>query len=176
MPLRYGNAGMCGSIPRSSASGCRAPSDSRTSFTRCCGTSAITRIFPSAIALSNCLSREFGTALPTMLARNYSTELSVGTIASAGTLGILIPPSIMLVIMGDLMTVSVGTLFTAAILPGLALSVIYLAYIGTIAFVNPRVAPPLAEESGPQSAAEFWRMIFRSFLPPSPPATSRRRR
>jgi tripartite ATP-independent transporter DctM subunit len=73
----------------------------------------------------------------------------------------------MLVIMGDLMTVSVGTLFTAAILPGLTLSTIYLAYIGTVAFVNPRVAPPLAEDSGPQSRAEFWRMILRSFLPPS---------
>ena len=61
-------------------------------------------------------------ALPTMLAAGYSKELSVGTIASAGTLGILIPPSIMLVIMGDLLTISVGTLFTAAIIPGLALS------------------------------------------------------
>src|SRR5918995_1829299 len=68
-------------------------------------------------------------ALPTMLARGYSKELSVGTIASAGTLGILIPPSIMLVIMGDLMTISVGTLFTAAIIPGLIMSGGYLVYI-----------------------------------------------
>ena len=56
------------SMPRSSASGCRSCSASRTSFTRCCGTSAITRILPSSIAASNCFSREFGTALPTMLA------------------------------------------------------------------------------------------------------------
>lgn len=61
-------------------------------------------------------------ALPTMLQAGYSKELSVGTIASAGTLGILIPPSIMLVIMGDLMSISVGTLFTSAIVPGLILS------------------------------------------------------
>lgn len=61
-------------------------------------------------------------ALPIMLERGYSKELSVGTIAASGTLGILIPPSIMLVIVGDLMQISVGLLFAAAILPGLMLS------------------------------------------------------
>ena len=69
-------------------------------------------------------------ALPPMMQRGYQKELAVGTIASAGTLGILIPPSIMLVIMGDLMQVSVGTLFAAAVFPGLLLSFLYLAYIG----------------------------------------------
>jgi len=106
-------------------------------------------------------------ALPTMLARGYSKELSVGTIASAGTLGILIPPSIMLVIMGDLLTISVGTLFTAAILPGILLSVLYLIYQGVIAAVKPELAPPLSDAAAPASRAEFWRMILRSFLPPS---------
>ncbi len=61
-------------------------------------------------------------ALPVMMQRGYNKELAVGTIASAGTLGILIPPSIMLVIMGDLMTVPVGTLFAGAIIPGLVMS------------------------------------------------------
>lgn len=106
-------------------------------------------------------------ALPTMLAMGYSKELSVGTIASAGTLGILIPPSIMLVIMGDLMTLSVGTLFTAAIIPGLVLSGIYLVYVGILAAVRPDLAPPLASDVGPQGSAELVRMIFRSFLPPA---------
>ena len=106
-------------------------------------------------------------ALPTMLAAGYSKELSVGTIASAGTLGILIPPSIMLVIMGDLMTLSVGTLFTAAIIPGLVLSGIYLVYIGILAAVRPDLAPPLATDVGPRGSAELMRMIFRSFLPPA---------
>ncbi|MBI3198155.1 MAG: TRAP transporter large permease subunit [Rhodospirillales bacterium] len=106
-------------------------------------------------------------ALPTMLAMGYSKELSVGTIASAGTLGILIPPSIMLVIMGDLMTLSVGTLFTAAIIPGLVLSGIYLVYVGILAAVRPDLAPPLASDVGPQGSAELMRMIFRSFLPPA---------
>jgi tripartite ATP-independent transporter DctM subunit len=106
-------------------------------------------------------------ALPTMLERGYSKELSVGTIASAGTLGILIPPSIMLVIMGDLMTISVGTLFTAAVLPGLIMSAVYVVYIGILAFLRPQMAPPLAADAGPQGSGEFLRMVFRSFLPPS---------
>jgi len=106
-------------------------------------------------------------ALPTMMQAGYSKELSVGTIASAGTLGILIPPSIMLVIMGDLMSISVGTLFTAAIVPGLIMSGIYLLYIGIYAFFKPSAAPPLHEDIGPKTKAEFYRMIFKSFLPPS---------
>jgi tripartite ATP-independent transporter DctM subunit len=106
-------------------------------------------------------------ALPTMLAMGYSKELSVGTIASAGTLGILIPASIMLVIMGDLMTLSVGTLFTAAILPGLVLSAIYLVYVGILAAVRPDLAPPLASDVGPQDSAELMRLMLRSFLPPA---------
>ena len=106
-------------------------------------------------------------ALPTMLAAGYSKELSVGTIASAGTLGILIPPSIMLVIMGDLLTISVGTLFTAAIIPGLALSGLYLVYQGILAFAKPHLAPPLDITIGPKTGGEMWRMVLRSFLPPA---------
>jgi tripartite ATP-independent transporter DctM subunit len=106
-------------------------------------------------------------ALPTMLAAGYSKELSVGTIASAGTLGILIPPSIMLVIMGDLLTISVGTLFTAAIIPGLALSMLYLVYQGILAFAKPHLAPPLHVDIGPKSSGEMLRMVLRSFLPPA---------
>ena len=106
-------------------------------------------------------------ALPTMLASGYSKELSVGTIASAGTLGILIPPSIMLVIMGDLMTISVGTLFTAAIMPGLLMSGVYLIYIGILAALKPSIAPPLAADVGPQGVVELLVMLFRSFLPPA---------
>ena len=106
-------------------------------------------------------------ALPAMMQRGYQKELAVGTIASAGTLGILIPPSIMLVIMGDLMQVSVGTLFAAAVFPGLLLSFLYLAYICAISFLKPQLAPPLPPDVGPKSAAEFWGMIFKSFLPPT---------
>lgn len=106
-------------------------------------------------------------ALPAMLTRGYSKELSVGTIASAGTLGILIPPSIMLVIMGDLLGISVGTLFTAAIVPGLLLSSLYTVYIVGISWVNPKAAPALAADLGPQSGAELLRLVFKSFVPPA---------
>jgi tripartite ATP-independent transporter DctM subunit len=106
-------------------------------------------------------------ALPTMLARGYQKELTVGTIASAGTLGILIPPSIMLVIMGDLLAVSVGTLFAAAVIPGLILSGIYLVYIGVLSFLKPQLAPPLPADVGPKTSAEFWKMIGKSFFPPT---------
>jgi tripartite ATP-independent transporter DctM subunit len=106
-------------------------------------------------------------ALPAMLQRGYQKELTVGTIAAAGTLGILIPPSIMLVIMGDLLTVSVGTLFAAAVFPGLLLSLLYLVYICALSFWKPHLAPPLPDDVGPKGAAEFWKMIFKSFLPPT---------
>ena len=106
-------------------------------------------------------------ALPTMLERGYQKELTVGTIASAGTLGILIPPSIMLVIMGDLLAVSVGTLFAAAVIPGLILSGIYLVYIGVLSFLKPKLAPPLPADVGPKTSAEFWTMIGKSFFPPT---------
>lgn len=106
-------------------------------------------------------------ALPAMLERGYQKELTVGTIASAGTLGILIPPSIMLVIMGDLLAVSVGTLFAAAVIPGLLLSLLYLVYICALSFWKPALAPPLPRDIGPKSGADFVKMIGKSFLPPT---------
>ncbi|MCC0015838.1 MAG: TRAP transporter large permease subunit [Rhodobiaceae bacterium] len=105
-------------------------------------------------------------ALPVMLERNYSLPLATGTIASSGTLGILIPPSIMLVIMSDLMSIPVGTVFIAAIVPGLLLSALYSAYILITCTINPKLAPPLPDDIGPQDRGEFWVMIVRSFVPP----------
>ena len=105
-------------------------------------------------------------ALPSMLERGYRKELAVGTIASAGTLGILIPPSIMLVVMGDLLQVSVGALFAAALAPGLLLSALYLLYIGAISWIRPTLAPPLPHDIGPKSRREFWAMVGKGFLPP----------
>ena len=105
-------------------------------------------------------------ALPAMLERGYSRELSVGTIAASGTLGILIPPSIMLVIMGDLMSVPVGTLFAAALVPGVLLSLTYVVYIGVLCALKPRLAPPLPDDIGPRSAPALVAMVVKSFLPP----------
>jgi tripartite ATP-independent transporter DctM subunit len=105
-------------------------------------------------------------ALPAMIERGYRKELALGTIASAGTLGILIPPSIMLVVMGDLLQVSVGTLFAGALVPGLVLSVLYLAYIGCVSRMRPDFAPALPPDVGPKTQAEFRRMLLCGFAPP----------
>jgi len=79
--------------------------------------------------------------LPIMLRNNYQKELAVGTICSAGTLGILIPPSIMLVIMADRLSTSVGDLFMGAVFPGLLLGVLYIVYILAWSILRPSVAP-----------------------------------
>ena len=105
-------------------------------------------------------------ALPVMLQRGYSHPLATGTICASGTLGILIPPSIMLVIMGDLLAISVGSLFLAAIIPGFMLSAIYLAYIATTSTINPKMAPPMPDEEGPDGTAALLIMVARSFIPP----------
>lgn len=105
-------------------------------------------------------------ALPIMIERNYNHELATGTIAASGTLGILIPPSIMLVIMADLLSRSVGNLFVAAVFPGLILAGLYVAYIVIRCWSNPSLAPPLPGNIGPQNKRDVFVMVIRSFLPP----------
>ncbi len=105
-------------------------------------------------------------ALPVMIHRQYNIPLATGTIAASGTLGILIPPSIMLVIMADLLGRSVGNLFVAAVFPGLLLASIYAIYILTITSIKPSLAPPLPSELGPQNRRDFWVMILRGLIPP----------
>mgnify|MGYP003575081683 CR=1 FL=1 len=104
-------------------------------------------------------------ALPVMLARGYQPELATGTIAASGTLGILIPPSIMLVILADLLAVSVGELFMGALIPGLILSGLYVAFILLICAIKPRLAPPLGDHEGPSSAGALFSLVLRGFLP-----------
>jgi|MDSW01.2.fsa_nt_gb tripartite ATP-independent transporter DctM subunit len=86
-------------------------------------------------------------ALPIMLREKYKPELAVGTIAASGTLGILIPPSIMLVLVGDILQISVGELFLGAIAPGLVLGGLYIAYIMLIAITKPNYAPATTKPS-----------------------------
>jgi len=105
-------------------------------------------------------------ALPVMVNRGYSIPLATGTIAASGTLGILIPPSIMLVLMADLLSVSVGTLFLGAILPGLVLAGFYMIYIVLVSWSKPELAPPLPDDVGPESRGELAALVLRSFLPP----------
>jgi len=106
-------------------------------------------------------------ALPTMLRAGYSKGLATGTIAASATLGILIPPSIMLVIMADLLALSVGNLFLGAIFPGLLLSGLYLVYIGIIANLKPSIAPRVKEDN--TTVADHGsklKMVIKGFVPP----------
>jgi tripartite ATP-independent transporter DctM subunit len=104
-------------------------------------------------------------ALPQMLAAGYNKQLAVGTIASAGTLGILIPPAIMLVVMAEMLNTSAGALFAAATLPGFLLSGLYLVYIIVVVAAKPHWAPKLAADYGPQTRADFWRTMWKGLFP-----------
>lgn len=84
-------------------------------------------------------------ALPLMLKAGYDKGLASGTIASSGTLGQIIPPSVILIILGDVMSVSVGELFMAAVLPGLLLVGLYIVYILIYSYYKPSVAPLLED-------------------------------
>lgn len=104
--------------------------------------------------------------LPEMVRRGYSKSLAAGSVCAGGTLGILIPPSIMLVVYGPTSGISVGRLFMAAFLPGLLLSGLYCAYIVVRSFLQSNVAPAIAPE---YRRAPFWyktRLLLTSLIPP----------
>ncbi|MCH9045800.1 MAG: TRAP transporter large permease subunit [SAR324 cluster bacterium] len=106
-------------------------------------------------------------ALPTMLRRNYSPELATGTIAASGTLGQIIPPSIVLVILADIMNISVGDLFMGAVFPGMVLVGLYLIYILLVGFFFPSQAPAIPkEELAAISPAQLFVRVMRSLVPP----------
>ena len=119
-------------------------------------------------------------SLPTMLKRGYSPEIAAGTICASGTLGQIIPPSIILVMLGDVMTtayqqaqldmgifspktVSVGDLFAGALIPGLLLVLLYVLYILGVAFFKPEIMP--AHERDPDEVVSLGR-VLRALLPP----------
>ncbi len=85
-------------------------------------------------------------ALPLMLGAGYNKGLASGTIAASGTLGQIIPPSIILIVLGDVMSVSVGDLFMGAVLPGLTLVSLYITYILIRAYIKKEDAPALVSE------------------------------
>jgi tripartite ATP-independent transporter DctM subunit len=121
---------------------------------------AMTGIIGASVTMMTAL------ALPTMLRQKYSHELATGTIAASGTLGILIPPSIMLIIMADLMQISVGDLFIAALTPGLLLALIYVIYIATLSGLKKEVAPPLPPDMLYVPRDRMPALLVRSFFPP----------
>ncbi len=104
-------------------------------------------------------------SLPVMLKYGYSKKLSTGTICAAGTLGQIIPPSIVLIILGDVFQQPVGDLFKAAVLPGLILVGLYIIYILVVAFINKDVAPPV-ESDIDESRGESIKKALIAILPP----------
>ena len=104
-------------------------------------------------------------ALPQMLASGYDKRLAVGTIASAGTLGILIPPAIMLVVMAEMLNTSSGALFAAATMPGFVLSGLYLLYISGVAIFQPQARPKCRPTTGRRRRGEFWTRMWRGCSP-----------
>lgn len=121
---------------------------------------AMTGIIGASVTMMTAL------ALPTMMRQGYAHWLGCGTIAASGTLGILIPPSIMLIIMADLLGISVGNLFMAALAPGLSLSALYLLFIVVVSSLFPRVAPPLAPELLAVPKGQMLPLLWKAFFPP----------
>jgi len=106
-------------------------------------------------------------AAPVMKKSNYDASLSAGTITAGGTLGILIPPSIMLVVMGPVMQVSVARLFAAAILPGIMLASMYVIYTMIRVMIKPELAPPLSDAELDVPTGYKIREFFLGLLPPA---------
>jgi len=104
-------------------------------------------------------------SLPVMLRNGYDEKLSLGVISAAGTLGQIIPPSIVLIVLGDQMGVSVGDLFRTALVPGLILTGGYAAYVAIFAFFNKEVAPALPEHMR-STGMELAKQVLLSLLPP----------
>ncbi len=106
-------------------------------------------------------------SLPTMLKRGYSPELSTGTICAAGTLGQIIPPSIVLVLLGSVLNVPIGDMFIGAVIPGLILVGLYILWIILVAIFRPESAPAMpADELADFRKTGMYRRIFRAFLLP----------
>jgi tripartite ATP-independent transporter DctM subunit len=106
-------------------------------------------------------------SLPVMLKYNYSKGLATGTICAAGTLGQIIPPSIVLIILGDVFNVPVGDLFKAALFPGLVLVAAYTVYILIAAYLNPQIGPAvrIERQEGESKKSQVISALF-SIIPP----------
>lgn len=105
--------------------------------------------------------------LPTLLRRGYDKGLACGVICASGTLGQIIPPSLILILLADIMNDSVGTFFAAAVIPGLVLSLLYMAYILLLGVLRPNMVPPVPKaERNAMPKRELWSKLLRVALPP----------
>ena len=106
-------------------------------------------------------------ALPTMLRRNYDQGLASGVICASGTLGQIIPPSIVLVLVGDILGVPVGDLFLGSLIPGVSLAAMYVIYLLGVSVFRPQAAPPIPpEERASISPRELLIRVSKVLVPP----------
>lgn len=105
--------------------------------------------------------------LPTLLRRGYDPAISCGAICASGTLGQIIPPSLVLILLSDIMQLSVGTLFAAAVMPGLLLAGLYVLWIVAVGLVRPEAMPPVPRaERDALSRRALWLRVAKVAVPP----------
>jgi tripartite ATP-independent transporter DctM subunit len=104
-------------------------------------------------------------ASPIMIKTGYDAKLAAGAITAGGTLGILIPPSVMLIVMGPVLGVSVADLYAAAFGPGFLLAGIYIVYLAARAFINPKLGPPVPKEDRVSSLYVLLKEVVVGVLP-----------
>jgi tripartite ATP-independent transporter DctM subunit len=110
------------------------------------GTVIICALFAAMAGISSVATVSMGLiALPSMLKRGYHKDMAVGCIAAGGALGILIPPSIIMIIYGSMAEVSIGKLFMGGLVPGILLAIIYFIYIAVRCWLRPELGPPTKE-------------------------------
>lgn len=105
-------------------------------------------------------------ALPSMIQRGYSREVACGSVCAGGTLGILIPPSVMLVFYGPMASLSVGRLMMGAFMPGLLLSTLYISYVGIRCLIRPEDGPPMPPEERAAPLLKKLGILMSGLLPP----------
>jgi tripartite ATP-independent transporter DctM subunit len=105
--------------------------------------------------------------LPTLLKRGYDPGLACGAICASGTLGQIIPPSLILILLADILQLSVGTLFAAAVIPGMLLAALYCVYIVVYGMIKPDAMPPIPlAERDAVSRRQLWVRFFKVVVPP----------
>ncbi len=105
-------------------------------------------------------------SLPIMLRYGYNKQLATGVIAASGTLGQIIPPSVVLVVLGDQLGISVGDLFIGSLIPGLMMASTFALHVLIVSYIKPEVAPALPIEVRNIAGRALWKRVFQVMLPP----------
>lgn len=105
--------------------------------------------------------------LPTLIRRGYDKGIACGVICASGTLGQIIPPSLILILLSDIMQLSVGTLFAAAVMPGMLLAAVYIIYLLVRGWLDPHSMPPIpVAERDLVSRRQLWVRFWKVVVPP----------